>query len=409
MVTSENQDVAAIWAPLAAVHPWAGNPRDNAAAVDAVVASIRAYGFGAPILARQANGEIIAGHTRYLAAQQLGLPRVPVRFLDLSEAEARSLALADNKLGELATWDDVRLAALLQELSAQGVDLAPTGFTDDAIRDLLRAADEALAPVAGTDPGPEAPPEEPASVPGELYALGPHRLLCGDATVVTDLERVMDGARAAVVFTDPPYNVGYVGGTKDALTIANDAMDASAFRQFLRDAFASMLVVARPGAAIYVCHADTEGENFRGALREAGWLLKQCLIWAKDQFVLGRQDYHWQHEPILYGWAPGGAHRWHGDRKQSTVWSFDRPRRNAEHPTMKPVELVAHALANSSARGEVVLDAFGGSGTTLIAAAREGRVARVLELDPRYCDVIRRRWTTFARSAGVDPGPGALG
>lgn len=399
---------AAEWVPIGALTAWAKNPRKNDHAVPRVVESIKRFGFAAPILARRADGEIIAGHTRLKAAQVLGLDKVPVRYLDLDPADAHLLALADNKLNEIADWDDAVLASLFAEMKSDGLDLVTTGFDDTEIDRLLAMANAETAPVVGEDEGPEATPETPVSVRGELYVLGPHRLMCGDATAVTDIEAAMDGALADLVFTDPPYNVSYVGRTANELTIENDSMSPEAFREFLREAFTSMFVVSKPGAGIYVCHADSEGENFRGAMREAGWLLKQCLIWVKDQFVMGRQDYHWQHEPILYGWAAGAAHRWCGDRKQTTVWHFDRPRRNAEHPTMKPVELIEHALANSAERGAVVLDPFGGSGSTLIAAARQGCVARLLELDPRYCDVIRRRWTKFARSAGVDPGEGAL-
>lgn len=318
---------------------------------------------------------------------------------------AHLFALADNRLGEIAEWDDEALSELLAEMKAKGADLATAGFTDD---DLARLLAETAGSKGGEDPGPSDPPAEPQSEMGMCYILGVHRLLCGDATLPADYAVLMGADRADLVFTDPPYNVAYEGGTDEALTIENDAMSSKDFRQFLQGAFAGLLGASRPGTGLYVCHADSEGENFRGALREAGWLFKQCVIWVKDQFVLGRQDYHWQHEPILYGWAPGAAHRWAGDRKQSTVWTFDRPRRNAEHPTMKPVELVEYALGNSSAPGDVVLDAFGGSGSTLIACAKLGRRARLLEIDPRYCDVIRRRWTAFARSAGLDPGPGAL-
>lgn len=399
-------EAAAEWLAVASLKPWAKNPRKNRAAIARVADSIKRFGFGAPVLARRADLEVIAGHTRIEAAKRLGITHVPVRLLDLDPAEAHLLAISDNKLGELASWDEQQLAAVLAEYEQQ--DLALAGFSLKEIQDLVTVGVDGAALAAASDVEPEALPEAPKSERGTLYELGPHRLLCGDTTVVTDLERLVGEQRVDMVFTDPPYNVAYTGGTADALTIQNDQMDSGAFRIFLRDAFASMLTVAKAGAPIYVCHADSEGENFRGAFREAGWQLKQCLIWAKDRFVPGRQDYHWQHEPILYGWAPGGAHRWCGDRKQTTVWSFARPRRNAEHPTMKPLELVEHALENSSLPGDVVLDGFGGSGSTLLACARKGRLARLVELDPRYCDVIRKRWTTFAKSAGVVAGTGAL-
>lgn len=269
-----------------------------------------------------------------------------------------------------------------------------------------------------------------------------HRLLCGDATKLADVERLMDGKLAAMVFTDPPYNVAYEGGTADKLTIQNDNMPAEQFNLFLRDAFKSMFAATEPGGAIYVCHADSEGSNFRGSLQDAGWLLKQCLVWAKNQFVLGRQDYQWQHEPILYGWKPGAPHCFYGGRKQgtvieeaapisvredgegvlltfmagiqtvtirvpsyevlcsgddglSTVWRFEKPLRNGEHPTMKPIGLCARAIQNSSRPGEIVADFFGGSGSTLMAAEQTDRVCYAMEVDPMYCDVIVRRWEEF--------------
>lgn len=417
----------ASWVPLTAVKPWARNPRKNdGAPVDAVAKSIVRFGFVAPIVVWASRAQIVAGHTRLKAIEKLlredcafvarGAPGpglVPVRWHEFaSDAEAEAYAIADNALGELAEWDLSAAQELLAGLRSQDAELAAIAAGGSAsLSALLDALDEAdaLAAVANT-PAPDAPPlpETAESEPGQVYELGPHRLLCGDSTNATELARAMGGVQADAVFTDPPYNVAYTGKTKKALKIENDAMDGSAFRAFLVGAFSSMRAVAKAGAAIYVCHADSEGENFRGALRESGWLFKQCLVWVKDQFVLGRQDYHWKHEPILYGWAEGAAHKWCGDRKQTTVWNFDRPRRNAEHPTMKPVELIEYALSNSTELNDVVLDAFGGSGSTLLAAARTGRRARLVELDPRYCDVIRKRWTEFALAARIDPGVGAL-
>lgn len=232
--------------------------------------------------------------------------------------------------------------------------------------------------------------------PGDLWLLGDHRLLCGSATSAQDVERVMGGDRAGLVVTDPPYNVTYVGKTKDALTIQNDTMSGVEFRTFLLDAYKNLFAVTEEGCGIYVFHADTEGLNFRGAMVEAGWKLAQCCIWVKQTLVMGRQDYHWQHEPVLYGWKPGAAHRWFTDRKQTTVWNFDRPSRSTDHPTMKPVDLISYPINNSSKAGDIVLDTFGGSGSTLIAAAKTGRRARLVELDPRYCDVIVRRFEEWS-------------
>lgn len=384
-------EAAAVWVSIGELTPWDQNPRKNEAAVEKVAESIRRFGFGSPILART-NGEVIAGHTRLKAAESLGLDRVPVRYLDLDPADAHLLALADNKLGEIAEWDESLLAEILKDLDPE--DAALAGFGAEELEDLLSEIEDPGAFLTDPDDVPDVP-DEPTTKPGDLWLMGRHRLLCGDGTRAEDVERLMDGQKAAMVFTDPPYNVDYVGKTKDALKIKNDSMSNEDFFRFLLGAYECMLTHIEPGGAIYVCHADSEGTNFRKALVEAGWLLKQCLIWVKSAFVMGRQDYHWQHEPILYGWAPGAAHQWHGDRKQSTVWNFDRPNRSEDHPTMKPVELVERALANSSVRGGKVLDLFGGSGTTLIACERNGRSAFLMELDPHYCDVIVRRWEEF--------------
>ncbi|MBO9539666.1 DNA modification methylase [bacterium] len=389
--TPKTAEAAAVWVAIGELTPWDQNPRKNEAAVEKVVESIRRFGFGSPILARP-NGEVIAGHTRLKAAERLGLDRVPVRYLDLDPADAHLLALADNKLGEIAEWDESLLAEILKDLDPE--DAALAGFGAEELEDLLSELEEQEAFLTDPDDVPEVP-EEPITKPGDLWMMGRHRLLCGDSTRAEDVERLMNGHKATMVFTDPPYNVDYVGKTKDALKIQNDSMSDADFFRFLLAAYACMLTHTEPGGAIYVCHADSEGTNFRKALVEAGWLLKQCLIWVKSAFVMGRQDYHWQHEPILYGWAPGTAHHWHGDRKQSTVWNFDRPNRSEDHPTMKPVELVERALANSSVRGGKVLDLFGGSGTTLVACEKNGRSAFLMELDPHYCDVIVRRWEQF--------------
>jgi DNA modification methylase len=227
--------------------------------------------------------------------------------------------------------------------------------------------------------------------------------------VLDDVQKLMGEEKADMVWTDPPYNVAYEGKTKDALKIQNDEMSAESFYQFIYDAYSNMLMFTKPGGAIYVAHADSEGMNFRKALVDSGWLLKQCLIWVKQALVMGRQDYHWKHEPILYGWAPGASHNWYSDRKQTTVLEFDRPSRNAEHPTMMPIELIEYCLTNSCAAKGLVLDLFGGSGSTLIACEKTGRKAALVELDPRYCDVIVARWEKYTGkkasllNAGSDP------
>ena len=234
--------------------------------------------------------------------------------------------------------------------------------------------------------------EQAVSVHGDIWLLGKHRLMCGDSTNEEDASKLMDGVQADLLLTDPPYNVAYEGSTKDRLTIQNDDMDDSDFRAFLCDAFRTADANMKPGASFYIWHADTEGYNFRGACRDIGWQVRQCLIWVKNTFVLGRQDYHWQHEPCLYGWKDGAAHQWEGDRKQATTMNFDKPARNGEHPTMKPVDLFAYQISNNTKAGNAVLDLFGGSGTTIIACEQLGRRGYLMELDPRYVDVIVKRY-----------------
>jgi DNA modification methylase len=382
---------AAVWVPITDLHPWIGNPRKNSNAVKAVADSIRKFGFGAPLVARQANRQIIAGHTRLLAARRLGLTHVPVRYLDLSEQDAQLLALADNKLGEIAEWDDGMLARILAELKSADADLSATGFDAAEIDRLLADLGAERAAEVDEDPVPEVP-ETPDSVPGAIYELGPHRLLCGDSTRVEDIRKLVAGDRVSLLWTDAPYNVAYEGA---AGSIMNDDMSPVLFLAFLTDAFRACDAVMPAGAAFYLAHADTEGLAFRSTVAAVGWKLASCLIWQKDSLVLGRGDYHWIHEPILYGWKPGAPHHAVEDRTQTTVWDVDRPKRSDQHPTMKPLPLIERAIRNSTDTGEVVLDAFGGSGSTLIAAARTGRRALLVELDPKYCDVIRQRWARF--------------
>lgn len=357
-----------------------------------VAESLKRYGAGRSILIDR-DGRVIAGNKTAANASSLasddvivvqsdGSRLVAVQRTDLSldDPEAKALAIADNRVAELGLeWD----AAVLGEMAGE-LDLKPF-FTEAEFHSIVPRT------IAEEEDVPE-PPAEPITKPGDLYVLGDHRLLCGDATIVTDVERLMDGEMADLNWTDPPYNVAYTGKTDEALNILNDSMGAEAFRQFLHDAFSNALMVTKPGRPVYVAHADMEGHNFRLAFMSAGWSLRSCLIWAKNSLVLGRGDYHWQHEPILYGWAPGEAHVWYGDRTQTTVLEFDRPTRSTSHPTMKPVGLVEYCIGNSSLQGDRVLDLFGGSGTTLLACENTGRKAYTMELDPRYCDVIVARW-----------------
>lgn len=393
---------AAEWVPIGLLLPWVKNPRKNDPAVASVAESIRMFGFGAPLVARRENHEVIAGHTRLKAAKVLGLKSVPVRYLDLSEDQAHKLALADNKLGEIAEWDKLGLAALLGEMGE--AEAALVGFSSDEFSKLLEGADA----VNGDDDDPLDLPEKPVSKPGMVYELGPHRLACGDATDPAIWAKLLGDEKLQIVWTDPPYGVDYVGKTKRALKIQNDALTEDGLRDLLRKSLGAAAANCTPGASWYV--ASPAGPLFGvfGAVLSELGIWRHTLVWVKDVFVMGRCDYHYRHEPIFYGWEPSGTHQWCGARNLDTVLEVPRPKRSTEHPTMKPPELIQECLRNSSLQGQLVGDPFGGSGSTLIAAAREGRRARLIELDPRYCDVIRRRWTSFAESGGVAPGSGAL-
>lgn len=399
--TAPSPKSAAEWVATGLLVAWPANPKKpTASEVQGVCESIQRFGFGAPIVARLANREIIAGHTRWKAATKLKLAEVPVRFLDLSENDAHLLALADNELG--ADWEPEALLAMLKELKDEERRLA--GWSDEEFAKLK--GEKGGIDGEDTEPGPL--PTKPVSKPGERYELGPHVLVCGDSTEAASWDLLLGDERIDMVWTDPPYGVAYVGKTKDALTIENDKLDPQKLRVFLDALFSQALRHCAKGAAWYV--ASPAGPLFGvfGAALEALGVWKHTLTWVKDQFVLGRCDYHYRHEPIFYGWEPNGPHLWAGGRKLDSILEFARPKRSTEHPTMKPPELIQHCIANSSRPDAIVADACGGSGSTLIAAAREGRRARLIELDPKYCDVIRKRWGDFARSAGVDAGPGAL-
>lgn len=384
--------------------PYARNARTHSdEQVAQIAASIKEWGWTTPVLA-DPTGQIIAGHGRVMAARKLGLTEVPVMVADgWTDAQKRAYVLADNKLALNAGWDEELLALELSELQDLGADLGLIGFDDDELAKLMKAGGtEGL-----TDPD-EAPEVAQFAVtqPGEIWLMGPHRLLCGDATMLNDADKLMDGYKADLIVTDPPYNVAYEGGTKDKLKIKNDDMDDESFYQFLLAAYTNYFAVAKDGCGIYVFHADSEGTNFRKAMKDSGFKLAQCCIWVKQSLVLGRQDYQWQHEPVLYGWREGGKHKWYSDRKQTTVWRFDKPTRNDVHPTMKPVDLIAYPIENSSRGGDIVIDFFGGSGSTLIACERTGRVSRTMELDPKYCDVIVKRWQDFTGQKATLAGDG---
>lgn len=368
--------------------PYGRNPRKNEQAVEAVAASIREFGFKVPIVITAA-GEIIAGHTRLKAAKTLGITEVPCIVADdLTPQQVKAFRLADNKVGELAGWDFDLLALEIEEIT--DFDMEMFGFE---ILDEPNVVQE--------DDYDPTPPEEPVTQLGDIWVLGRHRLLCGDSTDPNCLAHLTDGQMVDMMLTDPPYNVNYTGGTKDAMKIKNDAMSDDKFREFLRDAFAAAESVMKPGAVFYIWHADMEGYNFRGACHDIGWQVRQCLIWEKNSLVLGRQDYHWIHEPCLYGWKEGSGHLWASDRKQTTILKFDRPTRSGEHPTMKPVLLFDYQIQNNTKKLDIVLDPFLGSGTTIAACEQNGRTCFGLELDPKYCDVIARRYITLAGTEGV--------
>ena len=383
--------------PIGEIRPYEKNPRKNAKAVKYVKASIEKFGFKQPIIV-DSNRVIIAGHTRLEAAKSIGMAEVPCIVADdLTDAQVKALRLADNKVSEFAEWDlDLLGGELGEHADISDIDMGDFGF-DLSEFDNIGLNDEDTEVVED-----EVPEEvEPVCKKGEIWLLGEHRLMCGDSTKAEDVLRLMGEERADVWLTDPPYNVAYEGCTAEKLTIKNDNMDDEKFRAFLLDAFTAAVEVMKPGAAFYIWHADSEGFNFRYAVKNTDLLLKQCLIWNKSQLVMGRQDYQWKHEPCLYGWKDGGSHHWYSDRKQTTVLNFDKPLRNADHPTMKPVALFGYQIQNSSKEGDIILDTFGGSGTTIVACEQLKRKARCMELDPHYCDVIIARWEKLTGQKAV--------
>ena len=384
---------------LADIHPYERNPRNNDAAVAAVAKSIQEFGFKNPIILDQ-DHVIVAGHTRYRVAKQLGLTEVPCVIADdLTPEQVKAFRIADNKTGEIAEWNYELLPVELRELQSAQFDLSLLGFDTDELEKLLSGADEVTEGETEPDAVPEIP-EVASSRPGEVYQLGEHRLLCGDSTCEADTAKLMAGGMVDLYLVDPPYNVALTGST--GLTIQNDNMGDGEFRSFLTQAFTAAAEVIRPGASFYIFHSDSESANFRLACRDTGLDVHQTLYWVKNSFVLGRFDYHYMSESVLYGWKAGEAHRWFNDRCQTNILNFDKPKCNTVHPSMKPVEMLVYIIRNSSARGDIVLDNFGGSGSTLVACEQTGRKCRMMELDPKYCDVIRRRWAEFTQGEGCD-------
>lgn len=365
--------------------PYKNNARTHSdEQIEKIAKSMKEFGFINPILV-DGNLNVIAGHGRILGAKKLGMKEVPCLFIeDLTEEQKRAYIIADNRLAEDAGWDKELLKIELEDLKNMNFDITLTGFELEDF-DFSMEETEVIE-----DEFDETVPEEPTSKKGEIYKLGKHFLMCGDSTDINDVEKLMNGVKADMLLTDPPYNVDYEGGT--GLTIQNDNMDDETFREFLRVSFFNANSVMKEGAVFYIWHADSEGYNFRGACHDIGWKVRQCLIWCKNTLVMGRQDYHWKHEPCLYGWKEGASHLWASDRKQTTVLEFDRPSVSKEHPTMKPVGLFDYLIKNNTNKDDIVLDLFAGSGTSIIACEQNGRIAYSMELDPKYVDVIISRW-----------------
>lgn len=408
--------------------PYENNPRDNEGAVDYVAESIKEFGFKVPIIIDK-NNVIVAGHTRYKASKKLGINEVPCLVADdLTDEQIKAFRLADNKVAEIATWDFDKLEIELSMLDNMELFGFDDVFTNGEREDMSTVVD-----TIEDDYNVELP-KEPNAKRGNIYQLGNHRLMCGDATNENDLNVLCGDKEVDLVLTDPPYNVNYEGGT--GLTIANDNLPDEKFRAFLIDAFKNMNKHLKAGGAFYIWHADSEGYNFREACKKADWKVRQCLVWIKSSIVLGRQDYQWKHEPCLYGWKDGASHNWYGDRKQrteisafdifelryktreellefiekqwcdaedceTTVLCEDKPLKNGEHPTMKPIKLLTRQVINSSKEQDIVLDVFGGSGSTLIACEQLNRTCYTMELDPKYVDVIINRWEEFTGKKAV--------
>ena len=412
-----------VWLAPEELKPYEKNTRKHEPAdIEQIKQSILLDGFNDPIGIWGGENLIVEGHGRQIAALQLGLEKVPCIRLDhMTDEQRRDYAIRHNRTAELSSWDEINLESELQDLEIKGFDMQGLRF-DDLFEPPKKDAGELVE-----DAVPSVP-EKPKSKRGDIYQLGAHRLMCGDATSAADLHALMDVALADLVVTDPPYNVDYHGGT--GLTIQNDSMADADFCRFLTNAFSAMNAAMKPGCSFYIWHADSEGYNFRRACVNAGLQVRQCLIWVKNQLVLGRQDYQWKHEPCLYVWKDGWPHFWAGGRKQCTTLTAvdlyelrnksesellkfieerwcdsedtetsvlyeERPARNAEHPTMKPIKLIGRLVRNSSQEDGIVLDTFGGSGSTLIACEQLGRACRMMELDPRYVDVIVSRWESF--------------
>ncbi len=387
--TSEMQIV-----PITKLVPYVNNARTHSPEqINKLRSSLREFGFINPVIIDRDFG-VIAGHGRILAAKEEGITEVPCVFADhLTEAQKKAYIIADNRMAMDAGWDEELLRVEIEALQSEAFDLSLTGFDEKELSDLFKDDTD----VQEDDFDVDAELEKPTfSKSGDVWTLGRHRLVCGDSTKAETFETLMQGRKANLVVTDPPYNVNYEG---TAGKIKNDNLADEKFYQFLFDAFSNIEKVMADDASIYVFHADTEGLNFRKAFSDAGFYLSGCCIWKKPSLVLGRSPYQWQHEPCLYGWKKSGKHQWYADRKQTTIWEFEKTKKNTDHPTMKPIPLLAYPIQNSSMSNTLILDPFGGSGSTLIACEQTDRSCYTIELDEKYCDVIVKRYIEQVGSA----------
>ena len=369
--------------------PYVNNARTHSPEqINKLRASLREFGFINPVIIDREFG-IIAGHGRVMAAREEGIAEVPCVFVDhLTEAQKKAYILADNRMAMDAGWDEELLRVEIEALQGADFDVGLTGFDDKEIADLFKTDS---GKVEDDDFDLTAALEKASFVEeGDVWVVGKHRLICGDATNPDHVAKLMDGKRANLILTDPPYGVSFK--SKSGLTIKNDSMKNEEFYEFLKSAFVNMAAHLEPGGSAYVFHADTEGLNFRQAFIDAGFHLAGCCNWVKDSLVLGRSDYQWQHEPVLYGFLKNGKHTWYSDRKQTTIWNFKKPKRNENHPTSKPLDLLSYPLGNSSQENAIVVDTFGGSGSTLMACEAMNRICYTMELDPKYASVILRRY-----------------
>ena len=376
-------------ADINSIQPYINNPRKlKDSAIEKVAKSIKEFGFRQPIVV-DTNRIIVVGHTRYRASKKLGLKEVPITIAEnLTQEQINAYRIADNRTNEEAEWDLELLKTEIKELELADFNLDLTGFDEDQLNNMLFEEKQGLT---DEDEVPETP-EEPITKLGDIWKLGNHRLMCGDSTKEDDVKKLCINP-VDLLLTDPPYNIDYEGGSKKRDKIANDKIDN--FREFLTKCFSNASNVMKAGASYYIWYADTESYNVRGSVMDAGWTIRQNLIWNKDNSTFGRSDYHWKHEPCLYGWIDGASHNWMGDRKQTTVIEFKRPSKSELHPTMKPVGLMEYQIENNTRGKDIVLDLFGGSGSTLIACEKLDRICNTIEFDPKYCDVIIKRWENF--------------